>query len=691
MKVQLLTLCFVLIFSSLSFANEASDYITALRARDVEGQLVNSDLYTRCANQADTAIESDGTLNRDTEIQNCFATEFQNTSDEDLQQLSSNLNIQGLEFEKTETNKSLRQYLSERIHDAIHGEGSYGKNKLKEMKFVDQGLFFRLYESQIHKNITLEFAKYCLENAGKKGNPNYFTMFASSLTNTQINERLEQGKKLKISEINIMDTYKVADEDGKDNNGRVKYKKTDWTKTSKDRTAEPNTIFQASHDFNQASSKFGDVFHEYNYCTRLSTDPNDPCHKDKGRNANLINMLKGFELDLSKNTSAGSLGAKLGNRFVLCSKVIVPTACEAFRCRNTYTWPATTADLDNDNSLMGKKLKNCRDVLGIDRVGSTGPDTDKSGKIACNVVSKIVDYKKTLELIKQKQQELNDDFKVAKGLNVNDVFAGKYNPNGEDIDKITSISSKEIKEASSTSVDTDELRARCIVNGELNATDAECADLKLEDEDIDKLKQTKALADAETAAYLERVRRFRDSGMSDEDELRTLIIENGLATEATVEDYISNTDRNDIVQIIENKYKADRQAIIATMNDRLYEVLNRDKSQADTIRTNFAEDQINDLEGNKDRVETLFNYTNIVTSYVSLVSKDGDGNQGSPRANTIAREIEESGFTDDTERQQYEEFFNDEDDQSSSGGSDAGFYSTESLINDIGDFASVDN
>ena len=41
--------------------------------------------------------------------------------------------------------------------------------------------------------------------------------------------------------------------------------------------------------------------------------------------------------------------------------------------------------------------------------------------------------------------------------------------NGEDIDKITSISSKEIKEASSTSVDTDELRARCIVNGELNA------------------------------------------------------------------------------------------------------------------------------------------------------------------------------------------------------------------------------
>lgn len=680
-------LIFTMLLSLIAMArNDASDYITALKAREVEGAILDSSKYDECYGQHQ-ALETTNISQFNSAMETCIKDTIDTASKEELENVARSMSINQVKFERTKTNDSLRQYLTERIHDAIHGQGSYGKKKMKEMKFVDQRIFFTLYESQIHKNITIEFAKYCLENIGVKtsGDREQATNFLNFLTNADFGDKFNNGE-AKFSDITGIKYFNVANRDGAK------------ASTDKDKYTKNQTVFDdptASSSFTAVTSgfKLNDHLREYKYCPKTNysatnDDPNDPCHEKNARNSGLVNHLKEFELMLGKIPNGdGKIGVSLGNRFIICSKFIVPAMCEAFRCRNTYDWANNSP---SDDTFMGKKLKYCQDDLGI----SAADTSNKEGKIACNVVDKIVDYKKTLEMIKKQKEDLNNNFKVNSGFDVGVAFKGKYRAgqgSGEKgIDEITSIASKELSskvgQLAGNAEQAEKLRQDCLVddgsgNTTLNATDANCQNLEV---DVDSLKKATFQAQAETVAYLRRVREFQQNGGTEED-LKNFLIENGVATSANVDEMITNMTEEELLSIVENKYKADRQAIIANMNDKLYAI--RNKKKDDSIKTDIAEDQINELEDSKERVETLFNYTNIVSSYVQLKNEEGEG-----RGNNMAREIEEKGYSEyaSDQRQEYEEFFDDNEGESNSGSDQASFYSTESLINDIGDFAAAE-
>lgn len=673
----------LVIIIQFSYADEASDYITSLQAREDENAILNSDKYQQCYNQHKNLEETDISQFNDN-MNKCIIDTISSASKEELESVASSMSLRSFDFEKTKTSEDLKEYLSARIYNAIHGENSYENKKIKEMKFVDQRIFFDLYEAQIHKNIMLEFAKYCLENVGYRKNNDIedATYFLSFEPKNEFAQNVKEGK-ASIEDIKKIKYYNVANRDSnKAADQADKYKKSD---TFENLTLEGQPNFSAS--------QFSSVFKEYNYCAKtVDTDEKNPCHEKNARSSGLVKLLKEFELNLGKvRDSEGKIGQNLQRRFLVCSKLVIPTMCEAFRCRNTYDWTVAI----NEDTFVGKKLKFCKEKLGIDRSANPStPSTNKEGKIACNLVNKIVDYKKTLDLIKAQKENLANDFQVGKGYNLDVAFKkGKYQGGRGDgeksIDEITSISSKEIStqvdQISSNSEVAQDLRERCIDdNGQLLVNDPECQNL---DVDIDALRKARFQAEAEKEAYLRRVREFQQNGGTDED-LKGFLIDNGLAeNEEAAEEMIQNMSEEEVLSIVENKYKSDREAIISNMNDKLYEIIN--KSRNEVVRGDFATDQINELEDNSQRIETLFNYTNIVTSYVSLE----DQNSGTVTTNSRARRIESEGydeFAEVNERQQYEEFFDDNEGVSDSDDDGPTFYSTETLINDIGDFATAE-
>lgn len=674
----------LVIIIQFSYADEASDYITSLQAREDENAILNSDKYQQCYNQHKN-LEETNISDFNTEMNECIRDTIASASKEELESVASSMSLRSFDFEKTKTSEDLKEYLSARIYNAIHGENSYENKKIKEMKFVDQRIFFDLYEAQIHKNIMLEFAKYCLENVGFKndsssaGDP---TLFLSFKAKNEFAQNVKEGK-ASIEDISTLYHYNVAIEDSeKTRDENVVYKNT------QDLDDIQNSVTEKQ--FNKGD--FNKYFKEFNYCPRTikgtSTETKEnPCHVENARSSGLVKLLKDFELHLgkTKNSNTGKIGEGLANRFLVCSKLVMPTMCEAFRCRNTYDWSQ-----DGQDNFVGKKIKFCKENLGI----TQKDETNKEGKIACNLVNKIVDYKKTLDLIKAQKENLANDFQVGKGYNLDVAFKkGKYQGGRGDgeksIDEITSISSKEIStqvdQISSNSEVAQDLRERCIDdNGQLLVNDPECQNL---DVDIDALRKARFQAEAEKEAYLRRVREFQQNGGTDED-LKGFLIDNGLAeNEEAAEEMIQNMSEEEVLSIVENKYKSDREAIISNMNDKLYEIIN--KSRNEVVRGDFATDQINELEDNSQRIETLFNYTNIVTSYVSLE----DQNSGTVTTNSRARRIESEGydeFAEENERQQYEEFFDDNEGVSDSDDDGPTFYSTETLINDIGDFATAE-
>lgn len=97
----------------------------------------------------------------------CFRDELANLDDEDLQNLSEDLNLEGYGVIKDKSTSSIKAYFDDRLENVIFGVDKNDKETkiiadFKNQKFVDQSMFFKIYESQLGKNLLVDLSEFCL-------------------------------------------------------------------------------------------------------------------------------------------------------------------------------------------------------------------------------------------------------------------------------------------------------------------------------------------------------------------------------------------------------------------------------------------------------------------------------------------------------------------------------------------------
>lgn len=641
---------------------EASVYITSLKEDEIDSKILESEVFQSCLEQVKNGTKVSTEAGKD-KVRKCVEEKLDAVGDEELKKFSQSLKLDGVAPEETKTAKSLREYLAKRLFNSIHGENAYENKKLKEMKFVDQGMFLELYKSQISKNLILEVSRYCLENIGIDGNAGYI------LTGLAPDEEsYGKGKALTDAGKAGKSSLDFALESGK-----LTVSASDVADTSEDKWKPKAAIENGSLGTFEGATLWKKI-KEYKYCPNLTNkDPNDPCHKDNARNAQQIAVLKDQELKLGeKDTSL------LQNKYLSCSHFLIKNMCELYRCNNIYDTKSTSV-------LYGNAAgETCPKMFGVsvadkEKSIALGSDpTKQKGQIACSVLKRVEAYKKTFAAIDEVQKQNTDLRGKAVGTDASVAYAGVFD--GKNIDDMTSISSKELVEKvdayGSAADEAKELEEKCFSGGVFNEGIAECKALA-SDVDSEDLGKVQLDTEAETAAYLKRLKEL-EKGDSNE-ELKEYLIKHGLS------DYIPLMESGDInseqlVKLIGDKYKADRQALIDKMKDKFYAMTKKESPSADpaapaaaktekeekeavaeTAKTNLKETQ-----EHKERLETLFNYSNIVSSYLQVKDEEGKVTENS-RARSIEKEgIEE--YADAEEAQKYKAYFNDST-ESGSGGS----------------------
>tara|TARA_Y100000782_G_scaffold84715_1_gene91822 strand:+ start:12848 stop:14866 length:2019 start_codon:yes stop_codon:yes gene_type:complete len=637
-------------------SKEASIHVTALKNDKINDKILSSPIFENCKKQVDS-IKNLTEKESKEKIRTCFDEAIASADDKQLQKVGQKLDINPVDFKDTKGAKSIREFLSKRIYEAIHGE-DYENKRLKELKHIDHSLFLKLYESQVSKNLILDVSRYCLENIGLKDNPGSYIVYAAPAAD------VPEDKRSKAYDYMIDQMNKQSESAGIGLRAKVVFEEDSQNKSfvQKDTPTEAPKSFSGS----TGVTSFWNSIQEYRYCPQLRTsDENDPCYYKNARDQRIISALKEDELKQGQEKPD-----QLGNKYAFCSTFLVRNMCEIYKCNNVYDW-------SNPNK---NNIKYCKNTLGL-----SAPDLstrsssleindhdNKKGQLACNLISKVENYKKTLMAIddaKNGQKEL----KEFSGLSLGETgfkggeYVGRGDNGSKSIDEITSVSSKELvnkaKALGEGQKTAEELNKECFENGLLISSKDECQELggAMNEQDFAKVQLD---SEAETKAYLERVRKLKEK--PDEEELEAMLIKHGL------HDYVGKLDEfpvEDLVQLIEDKYKSERMALINNMKDRFYSMTKKKNDDEQSI-ANAARDQLKEMESHKERIETLLNYSNIVSSYLQV--KDEDGNEFK---NTTARMVEREGFEkhadpeDAAEQQNYEVYFADTEEAKSSQGS----------------------
>lgn len=616
-----------------SAGEDASIYVTALKEEEIDEKILSSDVFADCKKSLEGIDLSSDTGKE--EIRKCIQDKVSKVDDESVGEFSKALNLGSVGFKETKNTKSLREYLNKRIFNAIHGKDAYENKQIKELKFVDPGLFLELYKTQISKNLILEVSQYCLENVGVKGEEGAFITGVSSSMDDLISG---ESSSLQLNYQQVADTSANP-----------------WGKLDVNAVGKTLKI-----DGLNSAGALWDKIQEYRYCPVLKDSPSDPCHKSKARNQEQLKILKEQELAWAQADET-----KIRTKYTTCSNFMIKNMCELYRCNNIYTASSSSILYKEPASKVCKAFgvslaPGQNDGALSGGVSLENRSKDNRGQIACNLMERVERYKKTFAAIDQAEKNNNDLRGLGSGVELGTFYKeGKYNK--KNIDDLSTISSKELVESvdsfAKSEEEIKELKEKCFQEDGLLAQGEDCAFLggELDGEDLTKVQLD---TEAETALYLERLKKLEDG--SDNDELKEYLLKHGL------HDYVpmledGSIEPGDLVKLISDKYKADRQALINNMNERFYAITKKKKSEGDDATATrgdlsaVAKDQVAEIEQHKERLETLFNYSNIVSSY--LEAKD---QEDKVYKNTRVRQVELEGLkADEKAKADYELYFSD--------------------------------
>lgn len=646
-------------------------YLATIKAQDVDRQITESDQFKACRDKPNQK-----------EIEKCINDKMK---DVDPKELADKLDLGSFDKKASKDEKSLRAYLGKRIHKAVYGV-DLDDEKVKQAKLVDHALWSKLYRSQIGKNILMEISNYCLVNLGFKDDP-YAVVNHCSITTPidKNNKPTKDPDEVKSFALSSCKAEKITKNDGTgvsysgDSGKSITFKAGSGHKDENENRIFDYELFDLYSSSITTSASWESLkeytLHEQcsnkdasQFCIKKVVKPDGTEGNIRVRNASFIKAVKEIEFKLGPDY--------LRAKYQFCSFTAIKNMCELYKCRNVY---------DSDTkSAAPDKIKYCNKVLGLNLTYDTprkdDPITDptddlSTGSIACGVVDKLKEYKKMIAAL-DTIDEQNKGLKVKTGFHASMYkpgFYGSGNKEGElSVEQITNISSTEIsKEVDHglTEEEAKELRDECIApDGSSIVDDEKCkglvTDLSDEDESI-----VVAELEAETKAYLKRLEMMKD----DDESIKEYLIKNGLSK------YIDEVGKDNdlLVTLIRDEYKSKRAALKKRMMEKFNQIRSKNSSGNSSQdiaqqEAQIATESLASLEKQKEKIQTLFQYNNVISSYMS--AQLGEGEDAEKTDLSYIRQYELEGmsgeFGDEETKAQYEDYsqnFEDDNARSASG------------------------
>lgn len=693
---------------------EVETYLEAVKDREVEDQLRGSPQFETCQNNAKALVASDPSKTQAEHFENCLRTEFANIDDQEIENLSQDLDLKSFNREASKNAKTVREYLSRRLRRAMYGVDDQENIKFKDRNIINHDVYYQLYAEQIGKNTLLEVSKYCLENLGLKGDSSADLPKFDPANPDTMPAGIEDGQfTLIVRKPNnnapqqiefwdlITDTYQASG-DAKDaykvyedsldpsssanfsSNPSGKFRSFGASATASKPFSVDTTIASPVENFWKMKAK---NMMEYEVC---KFDTWQECNKHFARDNNeirpyrkvsLISKLKNAQYKLSKElSSTGSIKDITKQTYLFCAGSAIQNMCELYKCRNVY---------GSDPALADQNQK-CKENYFTDptRADFSQFKTPKeTGAIACNLMRRLSEYRNILKAtnVLKADNQILAQHDSQYGFNKDGLVKGVYTGRGaNNADRLTSISSKELVEN---------------VESIANAQDA-AEELKRcfnDPENLDKGLKSDAQEDGNCQELLNRLTK-ESFGNIDMNESANLALQTEELNKINNQDdliaFLQKYDMNDYLERDESgnlvgkfadladpskleelkakigaEFSAKKKSLISNLKDRFYKETQITDSAAspgsapvpdpEQLKNEVAKESIADMKQHKERVQSLFEYSNLVSSYLTI---EQDGKELGD--NSTSREIELANQDDAT----INDYFSDGGDSGSSSG-----------------------
>lgn len=172
-------------------------FVSTIKETQVDQQMLSVGPIQKCLDD-NRITETDITQNSGAEATRkrqaaatCLQTQFQNVSDGDLEQLSTQLDLQNFGLVQGKSRKVLTDFFTERIQSALYGTGATGEQlRMRDNTIVDHKVFNDIYESKLSKNFLLELSRYCYQDllpvssgsAATANSPSYYSSWQSIIS-----------------------------------------------------------------------------------------------------------------------------------------------------------------------------------------------------------------------------------------------------------------------------------------------------------------------------------------------------------------------------------------------------------------------------------------------------------------------------------------------------------------------------
>lgn len=585
---------------------EVETYFEAYQEQATEEQLLASELFQKCKEAGDKQATFD-----------CMNGVFTNASDENLTKISEQFGYKSLDKNAATSSKDILEYLQERLREGIFGKETDAKKKIEDRTFVNHDAFYQMYKEQIGKNTLLTISNYCLSNWYVKDKYKFLYVKNKSTT-----DKAEY-------EFKLIDIFKTKPSANFYNN------EGDSLFTIQD------AISDESHDMAKVLS-FAETYPQANRytdmkeaevcslqtkaeCDKRFTEGTPPKVKDY-KSLALIEKLKDVEFLLShENLFKTDL---IKDRYTFCAQNI-KNMCEIFKCNNIYDTSTPKKTLDSCTAL-GAPVTTVADAsTSIDLTAK-----NDNGAIACNLMGRLEEYR-TMINTTQTIQDDNQSFKVKKGF-----FTDRKIFNPDNIDSLTSVNSNDIGAEITGLEGFDGLEQNC------TERDQDTGSLRFKEDAYDN-EACKPLIAKTNKDKLDTME--IDTAGKTEAELRSLKLEDLKIGSQEYDDFKNKhnltdeemTDLDIIEPLLRQDFLTKKKALVAALNkkyilEKKLKADSSDQNDAVEVKKDIANKNLADIQQHRKRVQTLFEYSNIVSSYLEIDDADGENK----RQNTTPRTVE---------------------------------------------------
>lgn len=582
---------------------EQREYGSSIKEQEVSQQVLETEAFKECKSSAEGIADVEA---KNQNIRECFSNKLDETDDEAIKEISKNLDLAGYATEASKSASSVREYLKERLDEAIYGKKT--DDITQRVKFVDHKTFYDLYQTQVSKNVLLEISNYCLENL-----------------------RLKKGDEIVPFTLNCK-----IQEPGKFDECSAPFGGlTPEEENSDDPKATEEAIKRIRYQF--WATKAAEV--EYK-----AGDPEN--------GAKAIEKIMKEELDKGANY--------LSKKYGVCL-LSVSGMCKRYECKNTIT--------DTEN-------KDCKLMFGdawapakpVEKdIALKEKDKEKDGRIACALYEKITEYRRNIKAVEESSKKFEEaGLDDSKGFDLGSAYTGVYQGGKGEGEKtfqeLSSISSKEIinndkiKEYQNADERGEELEKKC-ANEDPNNLSPECQGLLATTED--ELKKVEVEYEASTALEIKKIKALKDN----KEELTAYLKANGL------EEYANDIDKLDeekLAQMIADKYKARRLAVLQRLKDQFQEKAapkvdgQKDRQQNTAQIQSAIKNSTEEIKESNERIGNILHYNNIITSFLTTITQGPDGEKIESKSFGGGLKVEREGFEQyakDDEKAEAEKYF----------------------------------